>query len=176
MRPRFLQILLILLFPSVINAQEKNFDNSPIFTVDLNRYLGTWYEIARMDHVFERGMDNVTAVYTLRDDGMINVVNSGWKKGRFKQANGKARQPEPLSDPAHLEVSFFLSFFNDYNILMLDPDYKVVLVGSNSPKYLWILARDPKVSDAVLGDFLEEADLRGYDISSLIWVDQSKNL
>ena len=121
-------------------------------------------------------MQNVTAEYLLRDDGKVDVVNSGWKDGKYKVANGKARQPEPLSDPALLEVSFFLFFYSDYNILMLDKDYQVALVGSKSPKYLWILARTPQVSDEVLGDILEEADSRGYDTGRLIWVDQSLNL
>ena len=121
-------------------------------------------------------MDNVTAEYLLRDDGKIDVINSGWKNGKYKVADGKARQPEPKTDPAHLEVSFFLFFYSDYNVLMLDDDYQVALVGSGSPKYLWILARTPAVSTDVLDALLQEASDRGYDTSRLIWVDQDKNI
>ena len=150
-------------------------NNSPVSRFDLSRYLGTWYEIARFDHSFERGMNNVMAEYLLREDGMIDVLNSGWKDGRYKTAEGKAKQPDQVNDPAHLKVSFFLFFYSDYDILMLDDDYQVALVGSKSPKYLWILARTPAVDDAVLDAVLEEASGRGYNIDDLIWVDQSAN-
>ncbi len=152
------------------------YNNSPISNFNLTKYLGTWYEIARFDHSFERGMDNVMAEYLLREDGKIDVLNSGWKDGKYRTAEGKAKQPDPLTDPAHLMVSFFLFFYSDYDILMLDDDYQVSLVGSKSPKYLWILARTPEVSDKVLDKILEEASGRGYDIDNLIWVDQSANI
>ncbi len=161
---------------SLQDMQEIPYDNSVISSFDLNRYLGRWYEIARFDHSFERGMQNVMAEYSLKDDGMVKVLNSGWKDGKYKVAEGKARQPDPTGDPAHLEVSFFLFFYSDYNILMLDKDYQIVLVGSKSPKYLWILSRTPEVSDEVLDHVLEEASGRGYDIDKLIWVDQSANI
>lgn len=156
-------------------AQDVQYDNSPVSQFDLSKYLGTWYEIARFDHSFERGMDNVIAEYLLREDGKIDVVNSGWKNGKFKVADGKAKQPDPLSDPAHLEVSFFLFFYSDYNVMMIDDDYQIALVGSKSPKYLWILSRTPYVTDSVMDLVLEEASSRGYDINDLIWVDQSAN-
>ena len=162
------------LFPALAGAQPQP-DNSTIPYLDLNRYLGTWYEIARFDHSFERGMDNVTAEYLLRDDGKVDVINSGWKDGKYKVAEGKARQPEPLTDPAHLEVSFFLFFYSDYNVMMLDDNYQVALVGSGSPKYLWILSRTPAPGTDVLNAVLKEAADRGYDTSKLIWVDQDMN-
>lgn len=173
---RLIYLALTTFFPMLSTAQDVQYDNSPVSEFDLARYLGTWYEIARFDHSFERGMDNVIAEYLLRDDGKIDVINSGWKDGRYKVADGKAKQPEPYSDPAHLEVSFFLFFYSDYNILMLDDGYQVALVGSKNPKYLWILSRTPQLSDAVLGRYLEEAERRGYDTGNLIWVDQSMNL
>lgn len=163
------------LIPGLIRAQSASYDNSPIDEFDLSEYLGTWYEIARLDHPFERGMDNVVAEYILRDDGKIDVINSGWKSGKYKVAEGKARQPDPQGDPAHLEVSFFI-FYSDYNVMMLDDDYQVALVGSSKPKYLWILSRTPRVSDPVLDLIIEEADSRGYDTASLIWVNQDKNV
>lgn len=166
----------VILFPGLLKAQNAAYDNSTIRNLDLSRYLGTWYEIARFDHSFERDMDNVTAEYLLRDDGMVDVINSGWKNGKYKVANGKARQPDPAADPAHLEVSFFLFFFSDYNVMMLDNDYQIALVGSRSPKYLWILSRVPMPSDEVIASVVEEAEGRGYDTSRLIWVNQEKNV
>lgn len=164
------------LFPALSCAQSAQFDNTPIHSFDLTRYLGKWYEIARFDHSFERGMENVTAEYSLRDDGMVNVRNSGWRDGRQKVAVGKARQPDPKHDPAHLEVSFFLFFYGDYNVLMLDDLYQVALVGSSSSKYLWILSRTPQINDIVEKAVLDEARKRGYDVSALIWVNQEKNM
>ena len=162
--------------PVLSMAQTPQYNNSPISDFDLSRYLGTWYEIARFDHSFERGMDNVIAEYLLRDDGKIDVFNSGWKDGKYMVADGKAKQPDPSMNPAHLEVSFFMFFYNDYNVMMIDDDYQVVLVGSKSPKYLWILARTPEVSDNVMDKVLDEASERGYNIDDLIWVNQSANV
>lgn len=142
----------------------------------LKRYLGKWYEIARFDHRFERGMTNVTAEYSLRPDGKVKVMNSGWKNGEKKVAEGKAKQPDPIKDPSWLKVSFFLFFYSDYNILMLDEDYQYALVGSKSPEYLWILARTPSIPDEIRDAMLAEANKLGYDTSKLIWVDQSANL
>ena len=172
---RLIQIVLAAMLLPVLSSAQEPFDNSTISRFDLSRYLGTWYELARFDHSFERGMDNVTAEYYLRDDGKVDVINSGWKEGRFKVADGKAKQPDPLADPAHLKVSFFMFFYNDYNIMMLDDNYQVALVGSKSPDYLWILSRKPMQPDAVLSILVEEAESRGYDTSKLIWVDQTMN-
>ena len=176
MKRLFYLALAALSFPMLSAAQNVQFDNSPVSKFDLSKYLGTWYEIARFDHSFERDMVNVTAEYLLRDDGMIDVINSGWKEGKYKTAEGKAKQPDPSGDPGHMAVSFFLFFYSDYNVLMIDKDYTVALVGSKSPKYLWILARTPEVSDEVLDLFVEEASLRGYAADDLIWVDQSENI
>ena len=165
-------IAFLLFVPTVAQAQYPKYDNSVISDFDLSRYMGTWYEIARFDHSFERGMDNVTAEYVLRDDGVVEVTNTGWKDGKWRVAKGKARQEDALNEPAQLEVSFFLFFYNDYNILMLDDDYQMALVGSKSPKYLWILSRTPQVDDYEVGAFLEEAERRGYNTGDLIWVQQ----
>ena len=156
-------------------AQYGPFDNSVISDFNLMKYLGTWYELARFDHGFERGMENVTAEYILRDDGKEDVINSGWNDGKFKVAEGKAKQPDPKNDPAQLEVSFFLFFYSPYNVMMIDEDYQVALVGSGSPNYLWILSRTPAMDTKVLNAVLKEASDRGYDTSKLIWVDQSMN-
>ena len=168
--------IVLALFPALSSAQDGQLDNSPVASFDLSKYLGTWYEIARFDHVFERGLDNVTAEYLLRDDGKVDVINSGWKGGKYKVADGKARQPDPSGDPAHLEVSFFLNFYSDYNVLMLDNMYRVALVGSGSPGYLWILSRTPQIDDNTKNALLKEAQRRGYDTARLIWVNQDRNM
>ena len=93
-----------------MSACTKDFDNSTVDEFDLTRYLGVWYEIARYDHSFERGMDNTMALYILQDDGKVIVLNSGWKDGEFKLAEGKAKYEDPKGDPGHLKVSFFLFF------------------------------------------------------------------
>ena len=169
--------LAALLLPGLLIAQSRHIDTKVIPDFNLSKYLGTWYEIARFDHSFERNMDNVIAEYVLRPDGKVDVVNSGWRNGLYKVANGKAKQPDPVKSPAHLMVSFFLFFYSDYNVLMLDDDYQVSLVGSSSPDYLWILSRTPFIeNDLVLDAVIKEAQRRGYDTSKLIWVDQDINI
>jgi lipocalin len=158
---------------------KSNSDNLDITTVkqlDLERYMGTWYEIARFDHPFERNLVGVTATYTLRPDGKITVINQGYKitfDGKLSQAKGKAKQPNP-DEPGKLKVSFFLFFYADYYILELDKNYKWVLVGSSTDKYLWILSRTPELEKEPLDYILEKARQRGYDTSNLIWVKQNK--
>lgn len=158
------------------SRQVEKVDNTPVKELRLSDFLGKWYEIARYDHKFERGLDNVTAEYTLKDDGMVKVVNSGWKDGEQSIAEGKAKQPDPSGNPANLKVSFFLFFYADYNILMLDSGYSYALIGSKSDKYLWILSRTPVLSAETKDAILSEASRRGYDTASLIWVDQSRNI
>jgi len=159
-----------------VSACTKDFDNSTVDEFDLSRYLGVWYEIARYDHSFERGMDNTMARYILEDDGKVVVLNTGWKNGKFKLAEGKAKYPDPVGDPGALRVSFFLFFYSDYNIMMVDENYQISLVGSKSDNYLWILSRTPVADPALLQTVLDEAQARGYDTSGLIWVDQSRNI
>ena len=157
-------------------ACTKDFDNSTVKEFDLSRYLGDWYEIARYDHSFERGMDNTMAQYILQDDGKVVVLNTGWEDGKFKLAEGKAKYPDPTSDPGALRVSFFWFFYSDYNVMMVDKDYQISLVGSKAQKYLWILSRTPVADPDLLQMVLQEAEKRGYDTSELIWVDQSRNI
>ena len=145
-------------------------DNSTVKSVDLNRYLGSWYEIAKYDHYFERDLDYAMAHYTLRDDGKIDVLNTGIKDGRAKDAKGIAKTTDV---PGLLRVSFFGPFFADYRIMMLDENYQYVLVGGGTDKFLWILSRTPQLDDATQSLILAEADRRGYDTSKLIWVKQS---
>lgn len=144
-------------------------DNSVVTNFELNRYLGDWYEIARFDHKFERGMEHTKARYVLRDDGKVDVLNSGIKEGKPSEAKGVAK----LTDtPARLRVSFWGPFYSDYRVMLLDDDYQYALVGSGSDKYLWILSRTPQISAETKQKILAEARRRGYNISKLIWVKQ----
>ena len=160
------------MFFSACDATE--IDNSTVKSVDLNRYLGSWYEIAKYDHVFERGLDYAMANYTLRDDGKIKVLNSGHLKtldGPYKESIGKAKARRN-GKPGQLEVSFFGPFYGDYDILELAPDYSYSVVGSSSPRYLWILSRTPQLTASTKGKILRNLQQRGYDVSKLIWVEQ----
>lgn len=161
----FLSFLLCLL----TSCSQLTVDNTPIGELDLNQYLGDWYEVARFDHRFERGMEQTRANYTLRDDGKIIVLNSGIKNGKPKTAQGKAKVTET---PALLRVSFFGPFYGDYRVLLLADDYRYALVGSGTDNYLWILSRTPALSDVDKARILDEARHRRYDVSKLIWVKQ----
>ena len=174
MKSLFIATLLAAVIP--LTACSKDFDNSTVKEFDLSRYLGVWYEIARYDHSFERGLDNTMAQYILQDDGTVVVLNTGWKNGKFKLAEGKAKYKDPEGDPGHLRVSFFLFFYSDYNVMMVDDNYQISLVGSKAEKYLWILSRTPVPDPGLLRMVLDEAEQRGYDTSQLIWVDQSRNI
>lgn len=147
-------------------------NNQTIKELDVERYMGTWYELARFNHRFEKGLVGVTATYSLRDNGKINVVIAGYKNtldGKYSSAKAKARIPNP-AEPGKLKVYFIPFFGADYYILDIDPDYQWVLVGSSSPNYLWIMSRTPKLPDETLQMIVERAKARGYDTDALIWV------
>ena len=155
----------------------ENMDLSTVKQLDLQQYMGSWYEIARFDHSFERGLVGVTATYELRGDGKITVINAGYKnsfEGKYKTAKGKAKQPNS-DEPGKLKVAFFLFFYADYFILELDKNYQWVLIGSSSDKYLWILSRTPKLEQETLDYILKKASERGYDTDKLIWVEQKND-
>lgn len=145
--------------------------------VDINRYMGTWYEIARFPHSFEKGLVGVTATYTLRKDGKIDVLNQGYKgslNGKHSKATAKAKIPNP-DDPGKLKVYFFFLFGADYFILELDQEnYQWALVGSSSMNYLWILSRQPLMDEGVYQMLLNKAKERGYDTRKLIEVEQKE--
>jgi apolipoprotein D and lipocalin family protein len=141
---------------------------------DIQRYLGTWYEIARLPQSFENGLDKVTATYSLRDDGTITVLNKGFKAatGEWKDANGKARLKEPGAG-AYLEVSFFWIFYADYKVIELDTvNYSYALVTSSSKDFLWILSRTPQLDDSVYNTLTRKAGGWGFNISALYKVAQ----
>lgn len=158
-------------------AATAQIDNTTINEFDADRYLGRWYEIARYDHVFERNLVGATAEYTLRDDGKIKVLNSGHLgtlDGPYTESIGKAKM-NSNGKAGQLRVSFFGPFYSDYYILDLAPDYSYSVVGSSSPKYLWILSRTPQLSTEVKDKILANLTRRGYDTSRLIWVEQRED-
>lgn len=143
---------------------------------DLNRYMGRWYEIARLDHSFERGLSQVTATYTPRDDGGVDVTNRGYdmQKGVWNETHGKAY---PLGEPGQgrLKVSFFGPFYGGYNILELDrKDYSYAMVAGPDRDFLWILARQPQLPQATLQRLVAEARRLGFNTDRLIYVDHSR--
>lgn len=144
-------------------------DNSTVKSLDLTRFLGSWYELARYDHRFERGLTHCMALYELNPDGTIKVRNRGKKDGEARESVGKAKTTQT---PGLLRVSFWGPFYSDYRVLMLAPDYSYALVGSGSDKYLWILSRTPSLPEDTLSQILDEASRRGYNTSKLIWVTQ----
>jgi len=142
---------------------------------ELDRYLGTWYEVARLDHKFERGMSNVTATYSMRDDGGVSVVNRGYKvaKGEWDDATGKAYFIGD-ADVGQLKVSFFGPFYGGYNILELDKDdYQYALISGPDRSYLWILARSPNLSQDVLSTLVNKAKDLDFPVDELIYVDHA---
>jgi apolipoprotein D and lipocalin family protein len=143
----------------------------PIDDFELNRYLGKWYEVARLDHSFERGLETVTAEYSLREDGGIRVINSGrnTETQLNQEAEGRAYFVEE-PNIGHLKVSFFGPFFGSYVIFELDEDYQTAFIAGNTTNYLWLLARTPKVSQELIDEFIASADQLGFDTRQLIFV------
>ncbi len=142
---------------------------TPVTGFDKERYLGNWYEIARLDHSFERGMNKVTAEYSLQEDGGIKVVNRGFKTEdqAWTEAVGRAYFVD--SDAVgHLEVSFFGPFFSSYVVFELGEDYEYAFVSGYNTNYLWLLSRTPTVSDALLARFLRQAQEKGFDTEEMI--------
>jgi lipocalin len=172
-----LYLLSFLLLSSVTgcstNAGEDRLVKTTVQEFDIKRYLGAWYEIGRYQHSFEKDLVGVTATYTLKEDGKIEVNNQGFFKtleGELKIAKGKAKLTDEIGK---LKVSFFLFFYAEYNILELDgKDYQWALVGSSTPGYLWILSRKPKMPEELYQMLLEKARLRGYDVAKIYRVPQ----
>lgn len=138
--------------------------------VDLERYLGKWYEIARYDHRFERGCSEVEAIYTKRDDGMIGVLNRCFIKedNRTKEAHGRAKVADETTN-SKLKVTFFWPFYGNYWIIELAEDYRFVVVSEPKKEYFWILSRTPVMEQADLDGILERTNALGFDARKLIW-------
>lgn len=146
----------------------------PITGFELQKYLGTWYEIARLDHSFERGLSQVTAAYSMRSDGKVRVVNRGFNaaSGEWKEATGKARFTGD-SDIGQLKVSFFGPFYGGYNIIALDQDaYQYSLVAGPNRDYLWLLSRTSQMNPDIVTELVGIAADLGFPTDDLIFVDQ----
>lgn len=147
----------------------------PVKPFDVNRYLGTWYEIARKDFRFERDLNNTTATYTINRDGSIKVDNRGfnYKRNKWEEAIGKAKfRNSPTV--AKLKVSFYGPFYSGYNVIALDADYQYALVAGKNLKYLWILSRQTTIPNDVKERYLKIARNIGYTTDDLVWVEHNQ--
>lgn len=145
----------------------------PVEGFDVDRYLGTWYEIARLDHSFERGLTHVTATYTEREDGRIGVLNQGFnqKKDKWTSAEAVARfQGDP--SVGSLTVTFRWPFSGGYHVVALDEDYQWAVVTGPTRKYFWILSREPVMDEAIIEKLVNKADEWGFPVEELIFVKQ----
>ncbi|QIZ77533.1 lipocalin family protein [Ferrimonas lipolytica] len=165
------KLLLLLSFLSLAGCLGMPQGVQPVADFQLNEYLGKWYEIARLDHSFERGLQDVTAEYALRADGGVAVINRGYlaKTNEWKQAEGKAYFVNN-EDEGYLKVSFFGPFYGSYVIFELKNDQYAFVSGPNTD-YLWLLSRTPSVDNQVKAKFELLAKKRGFDITQLIYVE-----
>ncbi|WP_432459817.1 MULTISPECIES: lipocalin family protein [unclassified Agarivorans] len=170
---RLLLVCFSLLLMSACTAKPEGIE--PVDNFDLSRYLGTWYEIARLDHSFERGLSQVTATYSLARDGRVRVLNKGFseQKQTWSEAKGIAKFVDSPK-VAHLKVSFFGPFYGAYVVFVLDKNYQYALVAGPNRDYLWILARNPEISPQLRIDLLKKAKSYGFDTSQLIFVEQRR--
>jgi apolipoprotein D and lipocalin family protein len=143
----------------------------PVQSFELNRYLGKWYEIARLDHSFERGMEQVSAEYTLKENGKVAVLNRGFvtKTGQWKDAEGKAYFVNKKEE-GYLKVSFFGPFYGSYVIFELDQNYEYAFVSGPDTSYLWLLARKPHIAPEIIERFKTRAKELGFKTENLIFV------
>lgn len=168
---RALTILACLTLSGCLGMPEKV---QPVRDFDAKKYLGKWYEIARLDHSFERGLENVTAEYSMREDGGVNVVNRGFSSEdqEWSEASGKAYFVNS-PDQGYLKVSFFGPFYGSYVVFELDkPNYQYAFVSGPDLSYLWLLSRTPVVDDQILSRFINQAESFGFETKKLIMVDQ----
>ena len=166
-------LVLLMLFLSACTSLPKGIQ--PVDEFELPKYLGTWYEIARLDHSFERGMTQVTANYEMREDGGVTVTNRGFNtdEQQWHSAEGKAFFVDDATI-AHLKVSFFGPFYGSYVVYELDKEgYQYAFVTSYNRDYLWFLSRSPEVSDELKQQFSHQAKQLGFAIDEIIWVKQS---
>jgi len=167
-----LSIILIWFFSSCRSIPKNAVAVKPF---DSKKYLGDWYEIARLDFRFEKIFNNTTANYSLNPDGSIKVINRGYnyKTKEWKQAIGKAKFVADTTE-AKLKVSFFGPFYAGYNVLAIDAEYKYALIAGKNLNYLWLLSRERTMPESVKQNYLQKAKDLGYNISELIWVEQNK--
>ncbi len=135
--------------------------------VDLQKYLGKWYEIGRLPTSFQEGCTETTATYSLLPNGKVSVLNECIRKGKHKTAKGRAKVVDKTTN-AKLKVTFFWPFYADYWIIKLDENYEYAVVGTPNHKYLWILCRTPQMREMLLLELVEFAKSRGFDMDKLI--------
>jgi apolipoprotein D and lipocalin family protein len=167
-----LLIGLVLLLTGCVGIPE---NVKPVDHFKSEKYLGKWYEIARLDHSFEQGLTRVTADYSLRDDGGLRVINRGYsaKENKWKEAEGKAYFVKG-SDQGYLKVSFFGPFYGSYIVFELDHEnYEYSLVCGPDKSYLWILARGPKIKEDIKNILIAKAAALGFDTNKLIYVNHN---
>jgi apolipoprotein D and lipocalin family protein len=148
---------------------------TPVNEFEINRYLGKWYEVARLDHSFERGLSKVSAEYSLKDDGGVKVINRGFSKenNEWQEAEGKAYFVD-AADQGYLKVSFFGPFYGSYVVFDLDKEaYQYAFVSGPNNDYLWLLSRTPTVAPGVLESFIKQSKNLGFDTEQLIYVEQN---
>ncbi len=155
---------------------EPSVDTTTVEQLDLKRYMGTWYEIARLPNRFERGLVNVRATYTLLPNGKVRVYNQGVHQhdGEVSEVTGRAHRPH-ASHQGQLRVSFvppYLWFYGDYNVLYVSDDYQLAVVSGSDSKLLWLLARQSRISPKQKAQLLDIAAKRGFDTTKLIWTPQ----
>lgn len=172
MKNRFLLCILLSLSLTACAGLPKGID--PVANFDVQRYLGTWYEVARLDHRFERGLSNVSAEYSLKDNGDIRVVNRGYdiEDEEFTEVVGRAKFGGD-TDEGFLKVSFFGPFFGSYVVFDLDESYQRAYVSGDDRSYLWLLSRTPTVSKEQMDAFVAKTKILGFPVEELIFVDQS---
>ncbi|HNQ67453.1 MAG TPA: lipocalin family protein [Bacteroidales bacterium] len=167
---KYLSILFLI--PIIMSCATSTKDLTVVKNFEPEKYLGKWYEIARLDHSFERGLDYVTATYSMREDGKIKVLNEGVKSdGTQSQAEGKAYVKKSEDKAGELKVSFFLFFYAKYRIIFLD-NYEIAVVTSSTKNYLWILARKPQLSEHELRQLEYFCGQNGFDTEKLIYPKQ----
>lgn len=156
-------------------CSKKPDDINPVKNFQAEKYLGTWYEIARLDNRFEKGLTHVSATYGLRDDGGISVLNRGYssKSNEWKESLGKAYFVED-KNTAYLKVSFFGPFYGAYVVFDLDEKYQYSLVSGGDKSYFWLLARTPTIPSDVKARLLEKANALGFDTTKLVFVEQAE--
>jgi lipocalin len=163
-------LFMLLLMPMLLFCSGKKSNLEVVEEVDLEKYTGTWYEIARLPNRFEKGLKCVTATYKMREDGKITVINRGHRidnPQEKEEVTGWAKVPNK-NEPGKLKVTFFWPFFGKYWILRLDSEYEYALVGSPSRKYLWILSRHKKIDEELYNTLLAEARNKGFNTSAMI--------
>jgi apolipoprotein D and lipocalin family protein len=169
---RIIILLLVSLFLTACTGMPENI--TPVKKFELDRYLGKWYEIARLDHSFERGLEKITAEYTLREDGGVSVINRGYspKNDEWNVAEGKAYFVNDDNE-GYLKVSFFGPFYGSYVIFELDEEnYQYAFISGPNTSYLWLLSRTPTLPQEIIARFIQRTTELGFDTSNLIMVNQ----